>query len=109
MVIKWEFLALDGQPLGGKGADPRNLTRFLPYIRCFYLSSLRDSANEFSPRSQFWGRILRDLKISEEQRKALSGQLKKLNEDFEVCYNPDFVIILEIGKDSSTHYLCDCA
>ncbi len=81
MVTKWEFLALDGQPLGGNGADRRNLTRFLPYIRCFYLSSLRDSANEFSPRSQFWGRILRDLKISDEQRKVFGDVLAELNDD----------------------------
>jgi len=81
MVTKWEFLALDGQPLGGKGADPRNLTRFLQYIRCFYLSSLRDSAHEFSPRSQFWGRILRDLKISDEQRKTFGEALAELNQD----------------------------
>jgi len=81
MVTKWEFLALDGQPLGGKGADPRNLPRFLPYIRYFYLSSLRDSADEFSPRSQFWGRILRDLKISDEQRKAFGDVLAELNKD----------------------------
>ena len=80
MVTKWEFLALDGQPLGGKGADPRNLPRFLPYIRYFYLSSLRDSADEFSPRSQFWGRILRDLKISDEQRKDFGDVLAELNE-----------------------------
>lgn len=80
MVTKWEFLTLDGQALGGKGADTRNLTRFLPYIRCFYLSSLRDATGEFSPRSKFWGRILRDLKISEEQRNALSKELAKLNE-----------------------------
>ena len=81
MVTKWEFLALDGQPLGGKGADSRNLTRFLLYIRCFYLSSLRDSAHEFSPGSQFWGRILRDLKISDEQRKTFGDTLAKLNEE----------------------------
>ena len=81
MVTKWEFLALDGQPSGGRGASPSNLARFLPYIRCFYLSSLRDSAHEFSPRSQFWGRILRDLKISDEQRKAFGEALAKLNED----------------------------
>ena len=81
MVTKWEFLALDGQPLGGKGTDPRNLTRFLQYIRCFYLSSLRDSAHEFSPRSQFWGRILRDLKISDEQRKTFGEALAELNQD----------------------------
>ncbi|MCJ7668286.1 MAG: AAA family ATPase [Anaerolineae bacterium] len=80
MVTKWEFLALDGQSLGGKGADHRNLARFLRYIHCFYLSSLRDSTHEFSPRSQFWGRILHDLKISEELSKTLGGELEKLNE-----------------------------
>ena len=79
IVTKWEFLAIDGQPLGGKGANPGNLPKFLSYIRVFYLSSLRDSENEFSPRSQFWGRILRDLKIDEKQRKTLSEELTKLN------------------------------
>ncbi|WAC06807.1 MAG: AAA family ATPase [Thermodesulfobacteriota bacterium] len=80
IVTKWEFLTLDGQPLGGKGASSGNLTRFLSYIRLFYLSALRDSDTEFSPRSQFWGRILRDLKISEEQTMMLSEELGKLNE-----------------------------
>src|SRR3990167_450360 len=80
IVPKWEFLALDGQPLGGKGASPANLTKFLSYVRLFYLSALRDSDSEFSPRSQFWGKILRDLKISEEQKKTLSEELSKLND-----------------------------
>ena len=80
IVTKWEFLALDGQPLGGRGASPGNLTKFLSYTRLFYLSALRDSDNEFSPRSQFWGPILRDLKISDEQRETLSEELSKLND-----------------------------
>ena len=77
----WEFLTLDGQPVGGRAASPANLARFLLYIRCFYLSSLRDSETEFSPRSRFWGRILRGLKISDEQKKALEEELGKLNEN----------------------------
>lgn len=80
VVTKWEFLTLDGQPLGGRGANPGNLPKFLSYIRFFYLSSLRYSGIEFSPRSQFWGRILRDLKISEKQRQELTEELSKLNE-----------------------------
>ena len=80
IVTKWEFLALDGQPLGGKGASPGNLTKFLLYIRLFYLSALRDSDDEFSPRSQFWGRILRDLKISEELSKTLTEELATIND-----------------------------
>jgi len=80
IVTKWEFLALDGQPLERKGAVPGNLTKFLYYIHLFYLSALRDSDDEFSPRSQFWGRILRDLKISEEQRKTLTEELAMIND-----------------------------
>jgi putative ATP-dependent endonuclease of OLD family len=80
IVTKWEFLNLEGQPLGGKGADPRNLSKLLSYVRCFYLSSLRDSSQEFSPRSQFWGRILRDLKISDEQKREFTDTLAKIND-----------------------------
>ncbi|HSX80093.1 MAG TPA: DUF2813 domain-containing protein, partial [Candidatus Saccharimonadia bacterium] len=50
VVTKQEFLTLDGQPLVGRGANPANLLTFLAYIRLFYLSSLRDSHDEFSPR-----------------------------------------------------------
>ena len=81
MVASWEFLASDGQPLSGRGANRSNLANFLAYVRCFYLSSLRNAENEFSPRSQFWGRILRDLKINDEQRAKLEEELSKLNEE----------------------------
>lgn len=80
-ITKWEFLDLKSQPLGGKGATASNLNKFLGYIRLFYLSALRDSENEFSPRSQYWGRILRELKISEEQRISLEEELTKLNKE----------------------------
>ncbi|NUO83211.1 DUF2813 domain-containing protein, partial [candidate division KSB1 bacterium] len=56
LITKWEFLNLEGQTLGGKGGNPSNLSQFLSYVRLFYLSALRDSDDEFSPRSQFWGR-----------------------------------------------------
>gem|GEM_PF-432984 len=79
VVFRREFLAQDGQPLTGKAAAPAILTRFLEYVRFFYLSALRDSAAEFSSKSQFWGRILRDLKIDEAKRQALQLELSKLN------------------------------
>jgi putative ATP-dependent endonuclease of the OLD family len=81
VVSKWEFLTPDGQSVGGRGANPANFGKFLAYIRFFYLSSLRDSEDEFSSRSQFWGRILRELQISDEQQQALSTELSKLNDD----------------------------
>lgn len=80
-VTIWEFLALDGQPLGGKGASSANLRKFLSYIRLLYLSALRNSNDEFSPRSQFWGKILRDLKIDETQAATINAELTTLNAD----------------------------
>lgn len=80
IIPKWEFLTIDGQPLGGKGASLANVSKFLNYVKLFYLSALRNSDNEFSPKSQFWGRILRDLKISDAQQKTLSEELSKLND-----------------------------
>ena len=79
MVARWEFLNLNGQPLGGRATNPANLTRFLEYVRLIYLSALRDPSDEFASRSQFWGAILKDLKISEEQATGLAEDLQKLN------------------------------
>jgi len=79
MVARWEFLNLAGQSLGGKGASPANLPRFSEYARFIYLSALRDPSDEFSSRSQFWGAILKDLKISEEQARNLALELQELN------------------------------
>ncbi len=79
LVSKWEFLNLQGSPLTGKGADQNYVGKFLTYIRLFYLSALRDSEDEFSPRSQFWGRILRDLKIAPTNKSALQEELERLN------------------------------
>lgn len=75
-----EFLNLKREPLSGKSQSPALLSRFLDYVRLFYLSALRDSDAEFSPRSQFWGRILRDLKIDAAKQKELFEELNKLNE-----------------------------
>jgi len=74
-----EFLNLKGESLTGKSQGPAVATRFLEYVRFFYLSALRDCDAEFSSRSQFWGKILRDLKIDDDKRKELAEELKKLN------------------------------
>lgn len=111
IVTKWEFLAMDGQTLEGRGARRVNLTTFISYIRLFYLSAFREADNEFTPRSQYWGRILRDLKISEEQRKTLSEELEKLNAELlkadprleEVMTSlGEMQTIMPLGGDQST-------
>lgn len=75
---KVEFLSIDGQALKVKTG---NVTGFLSYIRLFALSALRDADEEFSVRSQYWGKFLKDLKISDEQRKTLGEDLLKINQD----------------------------
>ena len=59
----WEFLNAARDPLGGRGARRVNLERFWRYLPVFYLGALRDGVDEFSSRSQFWGRLLKALEI----------------------------------------------
>ena len=64
-VPKWEFLNVDRNPLAGKGARATNFQEFFSFLPVFYLDALRDAADEFSARSQFWGRLLRTVQIPE--------------------------------------------
>ena len=59
----WEFLNAMRQPLAGQGTRRVNLEQFWRYLPAFYLGALRDVGDEFSPRSQFWGRLLKALEI----------------------------------------------
>src|SRR5205823_691341 len=51
-----------------------NLERFWQYIPVFYLGALRDAADEFSARSQFWGKLLKAVEIPP----ALEGRVQKV-------------------------------
>lgn len=59
----WEFLNAARDPLTGRGARRVNLERFWRYLPVFYLDALRDVGDEFSPRSQFWGRLLKAMEV----------------------------------------------
>ena len=59
----WEFLNVAREPLAGRGARRVNLDRFWRYLPVFYLGALRNVGDEFSPRSQFWGKLLKALEI----------------------------------------------
>ena len=59
----WEFLDARREPLVGRSARRVNLDRFWRYLPVFYLGALRDVGDDFSPRSQFWGRLLKALEI----------------------------------------------
>ncbi|MBY5379343.1 ATP-dependent nuclease [Rhizobium leguminosarum] len=64
-VPRWEFLNVNRNPLVGRGARAVNLQEFFQFLPVFYLEALRDVADEFSPRSQFWGKLLRTVQIPE--------------------------------------------
>ncbi|TCQ96207.1 AAA family ATPase [Neorhizobium sp. JUb45] len=64
-VPRWEFLNVDRNPLAGRGARAVNLQEFFQFLPVFYLEALRDVSDEFSSRSQFWGKLLRTVQIPE--------------------------------------------
>lgn len=70
----WNFLNAARSPLVGVSARRINLERFWQYLPVFYLGALRDAEDEFSPRSQFWGRLLKAMKIPT----VLEGKLKRV-------------------------------
>ncbi len=59
----WLFLNAARNPLVGQSARRTNLERFWQYLPVFYLGALRDVDDEFSSRSQFWGRLLKSMEI----------------------------------------------
>ena len=61
----WQFLDSAGDPLPER-RRAINLTGFFSYMPLFWLGALRDAAQEFTPRSGHWGRLLRSVHIPDE-------------------------------------------
>lgn len=70
----WQFLNAGRAPLTGGSARRTNLERFWQYLPVFYLGALRDADDEFSSRSQFWGRLLKAMEIPA----ALEGRVQRV-------------------------------
>ncbi len=70
----WAFLNAARQPLIAGSARRLNLERFWKYVPVFYLGALRDVDDEFSSRSQFWGRLLKAMEIPP----ALEGRVQRI-------------------------------
>lgn len=75
----WAFLNAARQPLIGASARRMNLERFWQYLPVFYLGALRNADDEFSSRSQFWGRLLRAMEIPQELEGRVQRVLDLLN------------------------------
>ncbi len=70
----WAFLNAARQPLIAGSARRLNLERFWQYVPVFYLGALRNADDEFSTRSQFWGRLLKAMEIPT----ALEGRVQRV-------------------------------
>ena len=70
----WHFLNAARQPLSSGSARRVNLERFWQYLPVFYLGALRDANDEFSGRSQFWGRLLKAMEIPQ----SLEGRVQRV-------------------------------
>lgn len=75
----WAFLNAARQPLFGGASRRLNLERFWEFLPVFYLGALRDAEDEFSARSQFWGRLLKAMKIPPALEARVQKVLDRLN------------------------------
>ncbi len=75
----WTFLNAGRQPLVGGSARRVNLERFWEYVPVFYLGALRDAEDEFTVRSQFWGRLLKAMEIPPKLEGRVQKVLDRLN------------------------------
>ena len=76
----WVFIDINGDPIGSKEAKrAANTQQFFKYVPVFFLSALRNASEEFSSRSQFWGRLLKAVEISPDERRALDEAIDELN------------------------------
>ena len=75
----WVFLNAARQPLVGGSARRVNSRGFWQYVPVFYLSALRDAEDEFTSRSQFWGRLLKAMEIPPKLESRVQQVLDRLN------------------------------
>jgi putative ATP-dependent endonuclease of OLD family len=75
----WTFLNAARKPLVGGSAKRVNLERFWQYVPVFYLGALRDAEDEFTSRSQFWGRLLKAMEIPPKLENRVQLVLDRLN------------------------------
>ncbi len=76
----WAFIDINDDPIGASEAKrAANTQQFFKYVPVFFLSALRDASEEFSSRSQFWGRLLKAVEISPDERRTLDEAIEELN------------------------------
>ena len=88
----WCFVNADGMPVNTPKARATNLMTFFNYVPVFSLSALRDADYEFSNKSQFWGNLIKSIKVDDEKWEEISKRLEALNQEL-LKANPKFASI----------------
>ena len=91
----WEFLDPTGTPMTGKAQRATNLTGFFGYVPLFSLGALRDAGDEFTPRSGYWGRLLKSVRIPAELEAEALRILSDLDEKI-ISADPKLASIAEL-------------
>jgi putative ATP-dependent endonuclease of the OLD family len=91
----WEFLDSSGVPMTGKSQRATNLSGFFGYLPLLWLGALRDAADEFTPKSGHWGRLLRGVRIPEALEKDGLQILAALDERI-IAADPRLADIAEL-------------
>lgn len=99
-VTSWRFLDLSGNELIN-ARDSRYLVSLQQLTPVFYLAALRDSAQEFRPRSHFWGPFVRSMKIEPALRQELEDELLNLNQRVLEAHGSFEAIKSHIGNTSN--------
>jgi putative ATP-dependent endonuclease of OLD family len=77
-TTQWDFLDGAGNALTA-AKNPRLLAILQQMVPVFYLAALRNAAQEFQPRSQFWGPFVKSIKLSDTVKKEIEDSLSELN------------------------------
>ena len=99
-TTSWDFLDLGGKTLI-KAKQPRVLIQLQQLVPIFYLAALRDAAQGFRPRSQFWGLFVRSVKVDATLREELEKSLSELNQKV-LDAHESFETVKERLKQTST-------
>lgn len=75
----WAFLNAAREPMRGGQARVTNTHPLFQYAPIFYMSALRDSGDEFTSRSQFWGRLLKAVVVPEQVEARIKRVLDLVN------------------------------
>ena len=78
----WSFIDVNGDPIGTREAKrAANTQQFFKFAPVFFLSRPpRCLRGVFRRASQFWGRLLRAVEISPEERRELDNEIEALND-----------------------------